>query len=113
MYPQVFLKLNSSLQRSNCDGKSFTYRDLDFEIIQTITRKCINLKEVDFSGSIGSFGSIAGPRAIIRYLVNNITTNLEKISLASVEQLGDDHVHILAQRFYELDTEHSCVLCSR
>ena len=40
----------------------------------------------------------------IRHLVNNITTNLEKINLARVERIGDDDVHILAQRFYELET---------
>ena len=36
--------------------------------------------------------------------MNNITTNLEKINLARVERIGDDDVHILAQRFYELET---------
>ena len=56
------------------------------------------LKEVDFSGSIGS------SMDTIRHLVNNITTNLEKINLARVERIGDDDVHILAQRFYELET---------
>ena len=87
------------LNLSNCEGtNSPTYRDIDFETIQIITKECINLKEVDFSGSIGS------SMDTIRHLVNNITTNLEKINLARVERIGDDDVHILAQRFYELET---------
>ena len=87
------------LNLSNCEGtNSPTYRDLDFETIQIITKECTNLKEVDFSGSIGS------TMDTIRHLVNNITTNLEKISLARVERIGDDDVHILSQRFYELES---------
>jgi hypothetical protein len=86
------------LNLSNCEGtNSPTYRDIDFETIQIITKECINLKEVNFSGSIGS------TMDTIRHLVNNITTNLEKINLARVERIGDDDVHILAQRFYELE----------
>ena len=86
------------LNLSNCEGtNSPTYRDIDFETIQIITKECTNLKEVNFSGSIGS------TMDTIRHLVNNITTNLEKINLARVERIGDDDVHILAQRFYELE----------
>ena len=87
------------LNLSNCEGtNSPTYRDIDFETIQIITKECTNLKEVNFSGSIGS------TMDTIRHLVNNITTNLEKINLARVERIGDDEVQILAQRFYELET---------
>ena len=116
LWPNVicdFFKINGpTLQILNlkyCEGSNpHIHRNLDFETIQIITKECINLKEVDFSGTIRSFDNWT-----IKHLVNNITTNLEKISLANIEHLGDDDVHILAQRFYELDsTEHSCVLCS-
>ena len=40
----------------------------------------------------------------IRYLVENITENIEKIDLGRIENIDDDDVRILAQRFYELET---------
>ena len=93
------------LNLGNCRGvnQSF-YRNLDFESIQIITKELINLKEVDFSGSLGSIDS----ESTIRYLVNNITINLEKINLATVHNIGDDDIHILVTRFYELESINHC-----
>ena len=94
------------LNLGNCQGiKPSIYRNLDFESIQIITKELINLKEVDFSGSLGSIDS----ESTIRYLVNNITTNLEKISLANVNNIGDDDIHILVTRFYELESINQCI----
>ena len=97
-------KNSSSLQvlnLGNCRGiNPSIYRNLDFEAIQIITKELIHLKEVDFSGSLGSIDS----EITIRYLVNNITINLEKINLANVHNIGDDDIHILATRFYELES---------
>ena len=104
-------KNSSSLQilnLGNCRGiNPSIYRNLDFESIQIISDKCINLKEVDFSGSMGSIDS----ESTIRYLVNNITTNLEKINLANVQNIGDDDIHILVTRFYELENINAYALC--
>ena len=96
-------KNSSSLQilnLGNCRGiNPSIYRNLDFESIKIITKELIHLKEVDLSGSLGSEDS----EIAIRYLVNNITINLEKINLANVENIGDDDIHILATRFYDLE----------
>ena len=97
-------KNSSSLQvlnLGNCRGiNPSIYRNLDFEAIQIITKELIHLKEVDFSNSLGSIDS----ESTIRYLVNNITINLEKINLANVHNIGDDDIHILVTRFYELES---------
>ena len=97
-------KNSSSLQvlnLGNCRGiNPSIYRNLDFEAIQIITKELIHLKEVDFSGSLGSIDS----EITIRYLVTNITINLEKINLANVHNIGDYDIHILATRFYELES---------
>ena len=101
------------LNLANCEGTSASpiYKDLEFESVKIIADNCKNLTEINFSNSFGSRGFIDSERSI-RYLVENITENIEKIDLGRVENIDDDDVHILAQRFYELDTEHSCVLCS-
>ena len=36
--------------------------------------------------------------------MENITENIEKIDLGRIENIDDDDVRILAQRFYELET---------
>ena len=88
----------------NCEGtNSHIDRDLDFESVKIITDFCKNLREIDFSGSIGSTNSGDS----IRYLVNNITTNIEKIDFGNVTNIDDDNVRILVQRFYELENNHA------
>ena len=88
----------------NCEGtNSHIDRDLDFESVKIITDFCKNLREIDFSGSIGSTNSGDS----IRYLVNNITTNIEKIDFGNVTNIDDDDVQILVQRFYELENNHA------
>ena len=95
-------KLYSSL--ANCEGTSNSpiYKDLEFESVKIIADNCKNLTEINFYGSFGSRGFIDSERSI-RYLVENITENIEKIDLGRVENIDDDDVHILAQRFYELE----------
>ena len=78
------------------------YKDLEFESIKIIADNCKNLTEINFSGSFGSRGHIDSERTI-RYLVENITENIEKIDLGRIENIDDDDVRILAQRFYELE----------
>ena len=100
------------LNLAKCEGTSNSpiHRDLDFESVKIITDNCNNLKEINFSGSFGSIGFIDS-ESTIRYLVNNITENIEKIDLGKVENIDDDDVRILAQRFYELENiKYSCLL---
>ena len=73
------------------------YKDLDYESMDIITKNCVNLKEVDFSGAITY-------EATIRNLVNHISNTLEKINLRGLERLGDENVYILVKRFYEFET---------
>ena len=93
------------LNLANCEGTSDTpiyYKDLEFETVKIIVDNCKNLKEINFYGAFGSRGHIDSMRTI-RYLVENITENIEKIDLGKVENIDDDDVRILAQRFYELE----------
>ena len=86
------------------------YKDLEFESIKIIADNCKNLTEINFSGSFGSRGHIDSERTI-RYLVENITENIEKIDLGRIENIDDDDVRILAQRFYELENiQYLCLL---
>ena len=83
-------------------------RDLDFESVKIITDNCKNLKQIDFSGSIGSTNwPPTNSGDSIRYLVNNITTNIEKIDFGNVKIIDDDDIRILVQRFYELENNHA------
>ena len=107
--PNVILNIcvqNKTLQilnLANCRGTIGPInQDLDFESVKIITDNCNNLKEINFSGSFGSRGFIDSERTI-RYLVENITENIEKLDLGRVENIDDDDIHILAQRFYELE----------
>ena len=85
------------------------YKDLEFESVKIIADNCKNLTEINFSGSFGSRGHIDSERTI-RYLVENITENIEKIDLGKVENVDDDDVRILAERFYELENiQYSCL----
>jgi len=89
------------LNLRNCEGtNSHIDRDLDFESVKIITDFCKNLREIDFSGSIGSTNSGDS----IRYLVNNITTNIEKIDFGNVTNIDDDDVRILVQRCQKIST---------
>ena len=101
------------LNLANCEGTSNSpihYKDLEFESVKIIADNCKNLKEINLSGSFGSIGFIDSERTI-RYLVENITENIEKIDLGRVENIDDFDVRILAQRFYELKNIHySCLL---
>ena len=101
------------LNLANCEGTSNSpihYKDLEFETVKIIADNCKNLKEINFSSSFGSIGFIDSERTI-RYLVENITENIEKIDLGRVENIDDFDVRILAQRFYELKNIHySCLL---
>ena len=92
------------LDLANCEGTSASpiYKDLEFESVKIIADNCKNLTEINFSGSCGSRGFIDSERTI-RYLAENITENIEKIDLGRVENIDDDDVSILAQRFYELE----------
>ena len=97
------------LNLRNCEGtNSHINRDLDFESVKIITDFCKNLREIDFSGSIGSTNwPPTNSGDSIRYLVNNITTNIEKIDFGNVTNIDDDDVQILVQRFYELENNHA------
>merc|ERR1712088_957179 len=56
-----------------------------------ITSNCVNLKEVNFAKAQIS-------ESAINYLVENLTPNLEKISLLCQSQITDKHVWALVNR---------------
>ena len=77
-----------TLNLSACSG-------LSLESIQMITITCIDLKNIDFSETQLSKDSI-------NFLVNNLTPEVEKLSLGYLENLKDDHVKVLVARCNKL-----------
>ena len=62
-----------------------------------ITSNCVNLKEVNFAKAQIS-------ESAINYLVENLTPNLEKLSLLCQSQITDKHVWALVNRCNKLCT---------
>ena len=69
----------------------------DLESMMIITSNCVNLKEVNFAKAQIS-------ESAINYLVENLTPNLEKISLLCQSQITDKHVWALVNRSNKLCT---------
>ena len=70
-------------------------RGLNMESIQRITKNCVGLKNIDFYNTGLSKVSIS-------YLVNNLTPEVEKLSIGSLRELKDEHVKALVTRCNKL-----------
>ena len=70
-------------------------RGLDLESIQKITKNCVGLKNVDLESTRLSKESI-------NFLVNNLTTEVEKLNLGRLLNLKDEHVKSLVARCNKL-----------
>jgi len=81
-----------------CRGYSgWKQHPLDLESGMIITSNCVNLKEVNFAKAQIS-------ESAINYLVENLTPNLEKLSLLCQSQITDKHVWALVNRCNKLCT---------
>ena len=69
----------------------------DLESMMIITSNCVNLKEVNFAKAQIS-------ESAVNYLVENLTPNLEKLSLLCQSQITDKHVWALVNRCNKLCT---------
>ena len=95
--------LTSNMIRSICYQNGHTLQTLNLsacsglnlESIQMITINCLDLKNVDFSETRLSKDSI-------KFLVNNLTPKVEKLSLGYLENLKDEHVKDLVTRCNKL-----------
>ena len=70
-------------------------RVIDLESIQKITKNCVGLKNVGLSNTELSQDSI-------NFLVNNLTPEVEKLSIGSLRNLKDEHVKALVARCNKL-----------
>ena len=77
-----------TLNLSACKG-------LDLESIQKITKNCAGLKNVELFNAELSKDSI-------NFLVNNLTPQVEKLSIGSLRNLKDEHVKTLVARCNKL-----------
>ena len=67
---------------------------MDFESIKNIVDKCSELKEVCFANWDEHYSEDS-----IDYLANNLTTEIEKLSLAGQRFVRDYHIKIILSRW--------------
>ena len=87
MIENICYQNSTTLKTMNLRG----CRGLNLDSIQKITNNCKNLTNVDFSGTYLSEESI-------QFLANNLTSMVEKLNLANLYDVKDDHVKTLVKR---------------
>ena len=69
--------------------------ELNFETVKQVIDKCVNLSEVNFSDTKLCPDSV-------NYLVENLTPNVQKLSLQDLESVTDERVSTLVIRCNKL-----------
>ena len=95
--------ITTKMIRSICYQNGSTLQTLDLssscglnlESIQKITQNCVGLKNINFY-------NIGLSKVSISYLVNNLTSEVEKLGIGSLIELKDEHVKALVTRCNKL-----------
>ena len=91
MIRSIYYQNGHSLQTLNL---SF-WNGLDLESIKKITKNCVDLKNIDLAGTKLSKDSI-------KFLVTNLTPNVEKLDLGYIRNLEDEDLKALVARCNKL-----------
>jgi len=98
----AWLSLENSVIQSVCSQNGQTLKvlhlyglELNFETVKQVVDKCVNLSEVNFSDTKLCPDSV-------NYLVENLTPNVQKLSLQDLESVTDERVSTLVIRCNKL-----------
>ena len=76
------------------------WKPLDLDFIQRITKNCGELKELEVEVRDPSF--FEKDQDSVKFLAENVTTKLEKLSFSNLKSVRNEHVEILVKRCVKL-----------